>query len=378
MNAIRGFLVLGLLVELLYTTTASAQVRTAIAYKYANIVYPGALLTLPNAINNANTIVGSYFDAASNEHGFVFHAGKFSRIDFPGATATEAMGLNDLGDIVGVYQLPGPLNFHGFVRHNGAFTTLDDPAATFATRPLGINTQGTIVGSYDDAHGFIYEHGTYRTYDAPQTPGETSNTQLNSINNLGWIAGQVFTAGIWRGFWVKGDDLDFLEAAGANDSEALAVNGHGDVVGCHDTNSGFISLGAERSGEAENAEVFPPQQQLASCATGINYARAVVGIYFTAKRPYGFVGVPALSLAVNGPADHSSQRNPVRITATASGNSRISQIQVWLSYKQILHVNGATLNKSVNLPLGSNQRLVIQAVDSHGVTAKLVENVTIY
>ena len=155
MNTVRGLPVLGLLVGLLYTTTAAAQVRTAIAYKYANIVYPGALLTLPNAINNANTIVGSYFDAASNEHGFVFHAGKFSRIDFPGATATEATGLNDLGDIVGVYQLPGPLNFHGFVRHNGAFTTLDDPAATFGTRSLGINTQGTIVGSYDDAHGFI-------------------------------------------------------------------------------------------------------------------------------------------------------------------------------------------------------------------------------
>ena len=367
-----------LLVCFLSMTVASAQVRTAIAYKYANLIYPGALLTLPNAINNANTIVGSYFDASSNEHGFIFHAGKFTRVDFPGATSTEATGLNDIGDIVGIYQVPGPLNLHGFVRHNGVFTTLDDPAATFATRPLGINIQGTIVGNYDDAHGFIYEHGTYRTYDAPQMPGETPNTQLNSINNLGWIAGQVFTTGIWRGFWMKGDDLDFLEPAGANDSQVLAVNGHGDVVGCHDANSGFISFGAERSGEAENAEVFPPQQQLASCATGVNYARAVVGIYFTVSRPYGFVGVPAMRLTVIGPVDHSSQRNPVRITATASGSNPISQIQVWLNRKQVFRIKEATLNRSVNLPLGSNQRLVIQAVDSHGSTAKLVENVTIY
>ena len=53
-----------LLVCIISTTVASAQVRTAIAYKYANLVYPGALLTLPNAINNANTIVGSYFDGS--------------------------------------------------------------------------------------------------------------------------------------------------------------------------------------------------------------------------------------------------------------------------------------------------------------------------
>jgi len=46
----------------------SAQISTSIAYEYANIVYPGAILTTTNGINNSNTIVGSFFDSNSNVH----------------------------------------------------------------------------------------------------------------------------------------------------------------------------------------------------------------------------------------------------------------------------------------------------------------------
>ena len=379
MTAKRHLLILAALVGGVLSMNALPQVQMSVNYQYANLAYPGALLTLPNAINNGGSVVGSYFDASSNQHGFLFRDGKFYSIDVPGSTATEAMGINDFGDIVGDYQLPGPLNFHGFIRHRGEFSKLDEPNAAFGTKALAINNSGVIVGSYDDAHGYIYRNGAFRTYDAPQLPGETPNTQLNGISNLGWVAGQVFTGGIWRGFWIAGGDFGFLESARGIDSEVTAINSHGDIVGCHDSNSGFISFGLERKEPKEGvAEPFPRQHRLASCTTGINYARAVVGIYFTVSKPYGFLAVPSIILTASQPLDHSVQPNPVKLVATASGTHDITQIQVWVNYKQVFHVKGNSLNTKLTLPTGPNQRLVIQAVDSQHRTAKVVASVTVH
>jgi hypothetical protein len=363
---------------MILAAVAASQTSTSVAYEYAKIAYPGALLTLPQAINNDKVVAGSYFDSADNVHGFLYRRDKFTSVDLPGATATEVMGINDRGDIVGVYQLPGPLSFHGFLRHDGQFITIDDPAAQFGTTAFGINNAGTVVGSYDNAHGFIYENGVFRTYDAPQAPGESPNTQLNGINNLGWISGQVFTGGIWRGFWIIGEELNFLERPKNRDSQVTGMNVRGDVVGCHDANAGFISFSAKRKERSEGApETFPVQQALASCVTAINYARLVVGSFFTVKRPFGFMAIPVLTLTVGRP-DLSPQRNPVRILATASGVNPIAQIQVWVNSKRVFDVKESTLNRAVNLPVGTNQRLVIKAVDSKHVTTTIARTITVY
>jgi hypothetical protein len=354
-----------------------AQISTSVAYEYAKIVYPGAILTTTNGINNSNTIVGSYFDSHSDVHGFVYRQGKFAAVNFPGASSTEVLGINDYGDIVGVYQVPGPLNFHGFLRRNGEFTTIDSPKAQFGTTAFAINRAGTIVGSYDDDHGFMYHKGTYRTLDAPQLQGEAHNTQLNGINNLGWIVGQVFTGGSWRGFWIAGKDWDFLEPQGSRDSQVTGINGRGDIVGCHDATVGFISFNVESTEANEGSEKFPAQQRLASCISAVNFARAVIGNYFTVKKPYGFLGVPVLTLRVAAPVNRSVHINPVHLKASASGNNPMSQIQVWANFKKIFHVNGGELNANVNLPLGTDVRLAIHAVDSKGVTTKVVHTITV-
>jgi uncharacterized membrane protein len=358
-------------------TGMRAQVSTSVRYEYAKIAYPGARLTTVNGLNNSNTIVGSYFDSNDSVHGFVYRRGKFTAVNVAGATATEVLGINDYGDIVGVYQLPGPLNFHGFLRHNGEFTTIDSPRAQFGTTAFAINRDGTVVGSYDDAHGFIYSPGKYRTLDAPRLQGEPANTQLNGINNLGWIAGQVFTGGNWRGFWIAGNDWDFLEPRGASDNQVTGINGRGDVVGCHDATSGFISFHAESSKESETSEKFPAQERLASCVSAVNFARVVVGNYFTVKQPYGFLGIPALTLQVAAPVNHTVHTNPVHIVSSALGNNPIVQVQIWANFKKIFQVNGGGLDANVRLPLGTNVRLAIYAIDSKGVTTKIVETVTV-
>jgi len=364
---------LSLLVALFTTLVPAAisQTLVSVTYDYAAISFPGAPVTNVNGINNSNVIVGSYYDSQYFVHGFIYRAGKYTAINFPGATVTEVLGINDNGDIVGMYQLPGGLNFHGFVRHNGSFTRIDDPSAEFGTMAFGINKFGTIVGSFDNAQGFVYQNGTYRTLNAPQLPGEPYQTQLNGINDQGWIVGQVFRGGIWRGFWIANNQLHFVEPAGSTDSEATGINDRGDIAGCHDIQAGFVSFAV---GNYASAGKFPPEQRVVSCASGINYARAIVGSYSTLNHQNGFLGIPALTLQVSLTWPSA---NLVHIAATASGNNPIAQIQVWLNGSEVYHVAGGTLNANIKLPAGTNEKLIVRAIDSKGVSTKVTDTITV-
>lgn len=372
----RHFVSLAVLSGLL-SISALPQTSTAVVYDYATIAFPRALSTSANGINNNNVIVGSYLDSASSQHGFIYRSGKYTKVDFPGASATAVLGINDNGDLVGVYQVPGPLNFHGFLRRGGQFHKINAPAATYSTVAAGINNSGTIVGTYDDTHGFIYRDGVYSRWNAPQLSGEPKQTQLNGISNHGWIVGQVFSGGNWRGFWFKGEDIDFLSPVYSKDGQVTGMNGRSDIVGCHDAAAGFVSFNLESAEGTEKTEPFPAQRSIPSCASSINFARAIVGNYFTVDRPNGFLGVPVLTLTVGSPANHSTVANPVHLSAIASGTHAVSQLQVWVNGKKILQVNGGTLFGTAQLPAGANEKLGIAAIDKNGRVAKVVQTVTI-
>jgi len=350
---------------------AISQTTVSVTYNYAPLSYPGAPVTNVSGINNSNVIVGSYYDSQYFVHGFIYRAGNYTAVNFPGATMTEVLGINDYSDIVGTYQMPGTLNFHGFLRHKGVFTRINDPSAKIGTMAYGINNAGTIVGTFDNEQGFTYQNGAYRTLNAPQLAGEPHQTQLNGINNLGAIVGQVFTDGIWRGFWITDNQIHYVEAAGSVDSQANGMNGHGDIAGCHDIQSGFVSFLATSGGK------YPAQQSVVSCAAAINYARAVVGTYSTTSKSYGFLAAPALTLEVSRATQSASGGKLVHISAAASGINRVSQIQVWLNGKQIYQVAGQTLSTTLIVPAGSSDRLVVQAIDSKGVTAKVVNTIAV-
>src|SRR5262249_4387802 len=153
----------------------------------------------------------------------------------------------------------------------------------------------------------------------------------------------VFSGGNWRGFWFKDGDLDFLEPPFSSDNEVTGMNGRGDIVGCHDAAAGFVSFNVDSSEGREKTETFPRRRSVKSCASSINFARAIVGNYFTAARPNGFLAVPVLTLIVASPANHSSLTNPVQLSAMATGIRPVSQIQVWVNSKKVLQVNGGIL-----------------------------------
>jgi hypothetical protein len=354
---------------------ALAQTSTAVAYKYSNLTYPGASATSANGINNGNVVVGSYVDSANGTHGFKWQNGTFTAINFPGATDTSVNGINDNGDVVGSYDIGGPSNTHAFVRRSGTFSTIDFPGGG-GSAAIGINNAGTIVGNYGNSNGYVLKNGAYTTLDAPQQPGESNDTQLTGINNLGWITGRVFSGDDWRGFWYVASEFDFLKPLFSLDNTVSGSNGHGDIVG-EDFATCFLSFAVESNEGSEATERYPREQALSGgCGKSINYARVIVGDQSGSGS--AFLAVPVLTLNVASPVDHGTYSNPVHVVASTTGSTPAAQIQVWVNSKEVYHVSGGTLNANIKLPVGSNERFVVQAVAANGIVAKTIATITVH
>src|SRR5215472_9329895 len=74
--------------------------------------------------------------------------GTFVTLDVPGGAATRAMGINADGAVVGDFTDSAGKQ-HGYLLRGGSFTTIDYPGAA-KTQAKGINSQGDIVGARFD------------------------------------------------------------------------------------------------------------------------------------------------------------------------------------------------------------------------------------
>ena len=146
-------------------------------------------------VNNSNTAVGFYYDAAGNSHGYTnkIASKTFSAdINAPGSTSTTTAAINNSGELAGIYtNATSATNatsglMQGFIDNNGTFTTVSDPLGTMGTVLLGLNDNGLAVGDYTDAagvmHGLLYDlaNNTFLTLDDPFATATT----LNGINDL--------------------------------------------------------------------------------------------------------------------------------------------------------------------------------------------------
>ena len=71
---------------------------------YTALNVPGAASTQAYGINDAGQIVGSYYDAAGNLHGFGEANGSYYTADIPGASDTVATGIS-ADAVVGYYDV---------------------------------------------------------------------------------------------------------------------------------------------------------------------------------------------------------------------------------------------------------------------------------
>lgn len=108
--------------------------------------------------NELNQVVGSY-RGDKGFYGYFLDQGKITKLEFPGSSLTAAYGVNDAGTIVGsFFREETGRNLYGFVWNNGVFTEIEAPGAT-QTFVSSINDSGEIAGYYFDAagtkHGFV-------------------------------------------------------------------------------------------------------------------------------------------------------------------------------------------------------------------------------
>jgi probable HAF family extracellular repeat protein len=167
------------------------------------------------------------------------------------------------------------------------YTTLDDPAATNGTFATGINDQGQIVGTYNDAagpHGFLYSGGVYTTLDNTVRP--LGDTVVNGINALGQIIGYYYDGnGDKHGFLYSNGAYSPLDYPAARQTVPLGISDAGQIVGNY-IDSGGVGHGFLYSGGSGGT--YTSLNGHLAGANGINTSGQIVGFYFDI-RPHGFL-----------------------------------------------------------------------------------------
>ena len=122
-----------------------------------------------------------YFDSNGLPHGFAaltpdsggnYNANAFTDINDPfGTHGTYASGVNDAGEVVGYYY-DANYDQHGFVYSNGIYLTLDNPSAADGTYATAINNSGEVVGSIVDSS---------RRFPVPGLLGSRHSGDIDSV-----------------------------------------------------------------------------------------------------------------------------------------------------------------------------------------------------
>ena len=135
------------------------------------IDFPGAMHTIPVAINNKGQILGNYYDDYDykTNYGFLKNGDIYTKIEYPGHPLLGGIltGINDSGQIVGYYFDPVIWNYVSFITDGINFTNIIPPEGWYRIQARGINNSGQIVGSA------IMNDGKWRAFLATPTPSNT-------------------------------------------------------------------------------------------------------------------------------------------------------------------------------------------------------------
>jgi hypothetical protein len=196
---------------------------------------PGGVFgTYPLKINDAGQVVGVYFDAGGNEHGFLESLGGYTTIDYPGAIATEARAINNKNHptIAGDYIDTSGI-VHPFTLINGVFQTIDVPFGVNAAI-TGINVSNEIVGTWDNGpgtltHSFIGNFGA--TYVLNFNGATYVDTIAGGINDAGQVGGSYVVHGtllgpgdISHGFLFGAGDFVPADLSFFDDDQVTTIN----------------------------------------------------------------------------------------------------------------------------------------------------------
>lgn len=302
-------------------------------FKFLPIDVTNAAGTLATGINARGDIVGIYFDAAFNEHGFSLKDGKFATIDVPGSVVgvsgtleTEANGINPAGDIVGDYFAPpgapgapeclialSPACRRGFLYKNGRFSDVLVPGKK-GSIPNAITPDGAIYGcDHDDDYfasmfGFVRTPlGLFMTMNAGG--GELANpahSVAGSMNNGATPDGRIIVglyvdppsqAGKYHGYIVEDGNFHRYDVPDSTLTQIWGIDAKADFVGLYDDIGGSEHGFLQRRGTADPITIDVPSaspfNSVLTDAFAINPSGVIVGLYIdTAGNLHGYAAVP--------------------------------------------------------------------------------------
>lgn len=274
--------------------------------------------TQPRAINNQGRITGYSGANTCDPHQDCVEferapGGAISAITKNGVQLFgTAQGINPSGVFVGDYHPAGSptgqtSGYYGFQSHYTADLTL--PFATRETEPRGLNIGGEVIGWYlvpgDITRGFVLSGGVVKTVNYPD-PTETG-TDLEGVNDQGWIAGQWFDAvGNLHSFILSPDLLTFtdINVPGATQVQAFGVNNLGEVAVFTDIGSfiycikgpvGFCHAKKVHPAAASGRQVTSASIRAVPCLNDCRFTAGTPAIFFSP--PGGREPVPVRSSA---------------------------------------------------------------------------------
>ena len=124
--------------------------------------------TIIQSINNAGTVAGTSFSFSGIRTMYEGQGTNFAAVLPPGSINTLGGYLNNTGAIAGSY-IDASRVYHGFVYQSGTYTTFDMPVAASEISVTGINDNGRVVGYYTSVtnphiHAFLYNGTTVSTF----------------------------------------------------------------------------------------------------------------------------------------------------------------------------------------------------------------------
>ena len=264
-------------------------------YQFTTIDAPGADATFALGVNNAGTIVGGV--SSNTSQGFSLSNNSYSYTNVPDAQYTVISGINSLGTVVGDYTDSNFIS-HGFLQQsNGTVMYLPDFSEQVSINdPAAINSSGEVVGTYsldpsgntNTLQGFIFNNGSYSTYDVPGAQG----TQIVDINDHNQML--VLTDNMSQSYLLNAGTLTSIKVPGADETQAFGINDNGQIVGNY-------SLNGVTNGFIWNKGVFTTIDFPGSDDTrlfGINDKDQIVGTYGTFAHGLLVQAVPEASTFV--------------------------------------------------------------------------------